>query len=269
MQIFQNFLAIDSFLLYKKSFDLEGLVEFAWSLAEYFSKFLIGGRKKVGETIGRGSTGNGTGTTESVQRIGASLVFHPRPVKSIVHLRARRIIPVASRIGKPGIYYASVAPDSWELGDRYQTLSDSHQLSANSIGKWIYFIGRAKKPCQKFRLVPCRGFYRAISTRSVLWYCLLFRFLRTRVRREIGSVDLLKSSLKAGLVLRNWTLRILDEKGNLNFRLLRHYRERYPRELCLETTFFFALFSKRNFDGIRVWQSEDAIIHTGYRDNRS
>lgn len=48
----------------------------------------------------------------------------------------RRIIPVASRIGKPGIYYASVAPGLREnSGNRYQTLSDSHQLSANSIGK--------------------------------------------------------------------------------------------------------------------------------------
>ena len=46
------------------------------------------GKQKKGETIGGGSTVNGTGTSESAQRIGASLVFHPRPVKSIVHLRA-------------------------------------------------------------------------------------------------------------------------------------------------------------------------------------
>lgn len=111
---------------------------------------------KIGETIARESRGNSTGnhgigaTNWRVSRISS-------PVKSIVHLRPRRIIPVASRIGKPRIYYASVALDSREnsgksVSDTLRLAPIIYQLNV-AVGRGTKIFYRLERTrCQKSRL---------------------------------------------------------------------------------------------------------------------
>lgn len=120
--------------------------------------------------------------TESAQRIGASLVFHP-PVKSIVHLRARRIIPVASRIGKPEIYRASVPLYSRELRE---SVSDTLRLAPiiRELNRknCVYFIGPKGPVVQKlYHPLTLLEFQYIFRNRSILFTAILFFDIQTHV----------------------------------------------------------------------------------------